>query len=119
LKPPFGEDPFQYWLNKIVHAYRLAETTAQGHYVLSFCTTDDPWMSKNGLLSQWRGYGQTGGYAIVFDARGLDELFTIEPKSYYEEELRLGDVEYHRAEPSFTTKLAPIAPARGWVAERD
>lgn len=105
LEPPLGEDPFQYWLNKIVHAYRLAETTAQDHYVLSFCTTDDPWVSRNGLLSQWRAYGQNGGYAIVFDARGLDELLTIECKGYYEEGLLLGNVEYHMAEPSSLTDV--------------
>lgn len=55
---------FGYCLSTIVDAYRIAETTAQDHYVLSFCTTDDPWVSKNGLLSQWRGYGQNGGYLL-------------------------------------------------------
>ena|SRR5437660_3866955 len=103
LKPPLEEEPFQCRLNKIVQAYRLAETTAQDHYVLSFCTTDEPWVSKNGLLSQWRGYGQNGGYAIVFDARGLQELLTIEGRIYCEEELRLGGVEYHMDEPSSVT----------------
>ncbi len=35
---------------------------------------------ENGLLSQWRGYSQDGGYAIVFDKRKLVNLIDIEVK---------------------------------------
>jgi len=45
-------------------------------YIISFCTVENvnERVYKNGLLSQWRGYGQEGGYAIVFDTLGLSEL---------------------------------------------
>src|SRR5260370_29584283 len=44
-------------------------------FVLSFCRHDE--RSKEfdpGLLSQWRGYGDEGGYAIEFDDAGVDNL---------------------------------------------
>lgn len=94
LKLPSGEDPFEYFLHKIVQAYKAAELATQDHYVLSFCTNGNDYVSRNGLLSQWRGYGRDGGYAIVFGRRRLDEILVVEGKKYYEEALLLGDVEY-------------------------
>lgn len=38
-------------------------------YVVCFCTSGD-------LLSQWRGYGKSGGYAIGFDPKGLLSIAT-------------------------------------------
>ncbi len=44
-------------------------------YIASFCTTFGlekgiyDQVAKHGLLSQWRGYGHEGGYAIVFDTK--------------------------------------------------
>ena len=43
-------------------------------FVTSFCTADDPAVRKHGLLSQWRGYGANGGYALVFDAEELQTM---------------------------------------------
>ena len=43
-------------------------------YITSFCTTNDEYVKNHGLLSQWRGYGPDGGYAIVFDTAGLCQL---------------------------------------------
>lgn len=45
-------------------------------YIASFCATNDDRVKKHGLLSQWRGYGRDGGYAIVFDTAGLSQLLT-------------------------------------------
>jgi DUF2971 family protein len=47
-------------------------------YIISFCTTDKPRVSEHGLLSQWRGYGRDGGYALVFDTARLDALLAEE-----------------------------------------
>lgn len=33
---------------------------------------------ENGLLSQWRYYGENGGFAIVFDTKQLEELISQE-----------------------------------------
>lgn len=40
-------------------------------FITSFCTTNDVNEERHGLLSQWRGYGADGGYAIVFDTERL------------------------------------------------
>lgn len=43
-------------------------------YVTSFCARhDDPYTADNGLLSQWRGYGVNGGYAIEFETGPLED----------------------------------------------
>jgi hypothetical protein len=95
-----GEDPFDYLLDKIVKTYKVVQLSAHDHYVLSFCTASDPWVSDNGLLSQWRAYGSDGGYAIVFEPSGLDTLFTAESRRYYEEGMMWADAQYRLADPS-------------------
>ena len=78
---------------------RLKELTkAQDYFVTSFCTATNDWISHNGLLSQWRAYGEDGGYAIVFDAEKLHSLLVAEGKLYYEEQLNKTDVEYNLAQ---------------------
>jgi Protein of unknown function (DUF2971) len=36
-------------------------------FVISFCTHAEAELAANGILSQWRGYGEDGGYCVVFD----------------------------------------------------
>lgn len=43
-------------------------------FVLSFCAHKDEYERDNGQLSQWRGYGAGGGYAIEFDTNKLSDL---------------------------------------------
>ena len=43
-------------------------------YVVSFCSGNAHHAPNDGLLSQWRGYGPDGGYAIVFDSARLEEI---------------------------------------------
>jgi len=94
-----GVDLFDHWLRQIIkEGFWEAERRAQDHYVASFCTTDDPWISEHGLLSQWRGYGLDGGYAVVFDSAELDSLLTAESQIYYEERLMWADAQYHMSE---------------------
>jgi hypothetical protein len=95
-----GMNLFDYWFRKIVDEFKEAECRAQDHYVTSFCTTDAPWISNNGLLSQWRGYGPDGGYAIIFDTEELESLLTAESKIYHEESILFGSVQYDMAELS-------------------
>lgn len=43
-------------------------------YIASFCgENENPEINKNGLLSQWRGYGQNGGLALVLDTALMEE----------------------------------------------
>lgn len=51
-------------------------------FVVSFCTHDDKDVKQHGLLSQWRGYGQEGGYALVFDTALLSKLLDQEAKKW-------------------------------------
>ncbi len=63
-------------------------------YVVSFCgaTAAD---SDDGLLSQWRGYGLDGGYALIFDSKGLNELLREEQLNWLFAFGHWGDVDYH------------------------
>jgi len=65
-------------------------------FIVSFCTTKSPSIAKSGLLSQWRGYGKEGGYAIVFDTARLSDLIVEEGKKE-ECDLFGGDVLYSSA----------------------
>ncbi|UUZ63589.1 DUF2971 domain-containing protein [Polaromonas sp. P1-6] len=63
-------------------------------YVLSFCASTSERISAHGLLSQWRGYGKDGGYAIAFDTAGLEALWRLEAKTVKGMPIFMGDVEY-------------------------
>ncbi len=70
-------------------------------FVTSFTTHKKEYDCKNGMLSQWRGYGGDQGVAIIFDTARLGDLLhsecgrfaylscSIEPAVYYHEKLNL------------------------------
>jgi hypothetical protein len=45
------------------------------HFITSFSIINDDETYKHGLLSQWRGYGNDGGYAIEFNKKKLITSF--------------------------------------------
>ncbi len=52
-------------------------------YITSFCgEAEDEEINKNGLLSQWRGYGQGGGFALVFDTALIEERLNQEGECF-------------------------------------
>lgn len=53
-------------------------------YITSFCShgDDDKYIQENGLLSQWRSYGDSAGYAVVFDTEKLCDLIGEELSRY-------------------------------------
>jgi hypothetical protein len=63
-------------------------------YVLSFCTSDNVRVAHHGLLSQWRGYGPGGGYALVFDTARFDALMDAEAATWTWAALMGGNVVY-------------------------
>lgn len=68
-------------------------------HVVSFCAA--PIKNPNdGLLSQWRGYGIDGGYAIVFDTYELTNLLAYEAASFDYQTLFFGDTEYYDVDVS-------------------
>lgn len=50
----------------------------------------------DGLLSQWRGYGKDGGYALVLDAHHLEQLLKAEGANFWYQHAQWGDVHYHQ-----------------------
>jgi len=54
----------------------IREATLQLHqpYFFSMCKGASERIREHGLLSQWRGYGKDGGYAIVFSHKDLQAL---------------------------------------------
>jgi len=54
---------------------------------------DEEYMHKNGRLSQWRGYGENGGIALVFDTKELQDALWKEAKSF-SMSIGIGDVFY-------------------------
>jgi hypothetical protein len=60
------------------HIYDALLDTQMEPYIASFCTSENEQIKQHGLLSQWRGYGQEGGYVIVFDTSRLVNLMKQE-----------------------------------------
>ena len=65
-------------------------------YIASFSRPLSKEVIQHGLLSQWRAYGQDGGYAIVFDTAALDKLLTDE-RDRWGHELLFGNIVYSNA----------------------
>lgn len=78
-------------------------------YILSMCRPpkDDP-IWQNGLLSQWRGYGCDGGYALVFDYEKLIDCFRGEYKTYHYQYVEWDSVYYHDKNISSTKLLQRV-----------
>ena len=52
-------------------------------YIASFCGEHkNSFVNSNGLLSQWRGYGNGGGFALVFDTKKLEDMLEAESQKY-------------------------------------
>lgn len=64
-------------------------------FVTSFCTVppNQKQVNEHGLLSQWRGYGRQGGYALVFNTAGFNDLLTDEANRW-QVQFTFGDVAY-------------------------
>jgi len=64
-------------------------------YILSFCGQHKvPHINNNGLLSQWRGYGAGGGFALEFNTKKLEDLLEIESYRYAYNTGHLSDLIY-------------------------
>lgn len=81
-------------------------------YIASFCTTSGlekgvrDQVAQHGLLSQWRGYGNEGGYAIVFDTKQFCELLKdIGEKMKNSMHAFFADVIYSSSDPDHDPKF--------------
>lgn len=75
-------------------------------FVLSFCRHDEKSEQfEHGLLSQWRGYTEAGGFAIEFDEDALDKRLKGEHEKYECAVIRSSDVRYSDFEKEFDPNL--------------
>jgi hypothetical protein len=108
VRPEFAHTPQEADETIVRYAAKMAEAIRgiarrfNQPYIVSFCTPNNFTVSRNGLLSQWRGYGKEGGYAIVFDTKGLEELLTAEAAGNFYQFLHWGDVHYHQEDDDLT-----------------
>ena len=63
-------------------------------YITSFCSAREEYEKNNGRLSQWKRYGGEDGYALVFDAQRLEDLMSMEGKSFKYVMLNINSVVY-------------------------
>jgi hypothetical protein len=63
-------------------------------FVLSFCRHTEEKHIKHGLLSQWRGYAGSAGFAIEFDETELRKLIQVECDTFAYATIDAGDVRY-------------------------
>ena len=76
-------------------------------YILSFCGQhEDDKVNNNGLLSQWRGYGEGGGAVLVFDTKKLEEIIEVEIKRFQYDIVLLADLVYSDNEQKFKEELS-------------
>ncbi len=68
-KQPISKDKILRFINK------MYEFLSREIYIASFCKekTENPNIYFNGRLSQWRAYGEDGGFAIEFEKDKLEE----------------------------------------------
>lgn len=76
-------------------------------YIASFCahTEDQEYEQRNGLLSQWRSYGECN-YALVFDTRELTEMLKHEGRAYCYSTAHIGDVVYQHDQEAFDEEFS-------------
>ncbi|HME45628.1 MAG TPA: DUF2971 domain-containing protein [Syntrophorhabdales bacterium] len=76
-------------------------------YILSFCGQhSNPHVNDNGLLSQWRGYGASGGFALVLNAYKLEGLLAAEYEKFEYSTMHLSDVVYSDNESRLKEELS-------------
>lgn len=85
---------------ELVTALRTTTLNFNNPYVTAFCSAVPEHAPDDGLLSQWRGYGLDGGYALVLETDGVQQLLNEESKSFHYQYSVWGDVEYYDQDTS-------------------
>ena len=84
-------------------------------FVLSLSGPSDERVQHSGLLSQWRGYGADGGYALVFDSQKLEAMLAAEASAHHYMQVQIGDVYYHGIDPKIQPATPDVAEYEGIV----
>ncbi len=88
------EHVIQQDIQNLVDTFRTVTLKLNKPYITAFCGVPKQ-SPDDGLLSQWRGYGTDGGYAIVFETDELQRLLDEESKNFHYQFYVWGDVEYY------------------------
>lgn len=84
-------------LIEVIHNATYGPLGLRDLFVVCFCKHDkseDRYTHENGLLSQWRGYAQSDGVAIVLRSKILENLLDRTRKSFGHPALHIADVVY-------------------------
>ncbi len=75
----------------------LRQSTLLFHqpYIFSLSAVSSAGVRQSGLLSQWRGYGIDGGYAVIFDSAKLEQMLSDEAAQYFYQHMQWGTVHYY------------------------
>lgn len=95
----------------LMSAIRKTTLSFNQPFVTSFCSAPPGQTMDDGLLSQWRGYGTDGGYAIVFDTGGLQKLLDDEFSRFQYQFGQWGDVYYFDQDEN---QKAALPEVREW-----
>ena len=87
-----------------------------GLYITSFCReSKDEYINANGMLSQWRGYGQDGGFVLVFDTQSLECMLVEEGERFNYNFWQLADVVYSDDEERFKCEFTSLDHLREFI----
>jgi hypothetical protein len=87
-------------------AFVRATQNVSPFFVLSFCRHDEcSETSRHGLLSQWRGYAGSGGFAIEFDEKLLDGLLVAEHAAFAYAMTKSDEVLYEKFDRLFDPQV--------------
>lgn len=82
-------------VDALVASLRNATLKFNDPFIFSMSAPMNQCSRESGLLSQWRGYGTDGGFAIVFESSLLGQQIKAEAKSHAYQHMGWGDVFYH------------------------
>ena len=77
-------------------------------FITSFCGyPDDEYVRQNGLLSQWRAYGNIQGFAIELDTKAIEALIEREQEEYSHAFIGFADAVYGQNHTLFGDGFLP------------
>jgi hypothetical protein len=81
-------------------------------FIVSFCYhSPNSYERRNGLLSQWRAYGRSAGYALEFDSRAITDAFVAEMSNVAHSGAHFSDVVYDGDDEKFSAEFAALVEA--------
>jgi hypothetical protein len=100
-----GSNADKLQVDALFRSIKTATNNVSPCFVVSFCRHQEGSEHfSNGLLSQWRGYADRGGFALEFDEDGLAACLKKEVERYFFGPVVTRDVLYEEFEKIFNPK---------------